>query len=62
MSIYTTYPTRVIPVFLLSLFMILSGGIGLSLVFAQEAEEADPSEITNGERLFLETRFAQFFK
>ncbi|GJL66794.1 MAG: hypothetical protein NPIRA05_17650 [Nitrospirales bacterium] len=29
---------------------------------AQEIEEADPPEITNGERLFLETRFAQFFK
>ena len=29
---------------------------------AQEVEEADPAEITNGERLFLETRFAQFFK
>ena len=25
-------------------------------------EEGDPPEITNGERLFLETRFAQFFK
>lgn len=38
--------------------------IGTSaFVFAQEAEEeADPAEITNGERLFLETRFAQFFK
>ncbi len=35
----------------------------LPLVFAQEVEEeADPAEITNGERLFLETRFAQFFK
>ena len=34
-----------------------------AFVFAQEAEEeADPAEITNGERLFLETRFAQFFK
>ena len=32
-----------------------------SLAFAQ-AEEFDPPEITNGERLFLETRFAQFFK
>lgn len=31
-------------------------------VFAQETEEADPAEITNGERLFLESRFAQFFK
>lgn len=35
----------------------------LPFVFAQEVEEeADPAEITNGERLFLETRFAQFFK
>ena len=32
-----------------------------SLAFGQ-AEEFDPPEITNGERLFLETRFAQFFK
>ncbi len=32
-------------------------------VIAQEIEEeVDPAEITNGERLFLETRFAQFFK
>lgn len=31
-------------------------------VFAQEVEEeADPAEIFNGERLFLETRFAQLF-
>lgn len=62
MSMYSKYPTRFIPFLLLSLFMILSGGIGLSQVFAQEAEEVDPPEITNGERLFLETRFAQFFK
>lgn len=34
----------------------------LSHAFAQETEEADPAEITNGERLFLETRFAQLFK
>lgn len=34
-----------------------------SPVFAQDVEEAgDPSEIVIGERLFLETRFAQFFK
>jgi hypothetical protein len=29
-------------------------------VFAEE-EESDPAEIAIGERLFLETRFAQFF-
>lgn len=34
----------------------------LTPAFAQEVEEADPPEITNGERLFLETRFAQIFK
>ncbi len=34
-----------------------------AFVFAQEVEEeADPAEITNGERVFLETRFAHFFK
>ena len=33
-----------------------------SLPHALGQEEADPAEITNGERLFLETRFAQFFK
>lgn len=32
-----------------------------SRAFAQ-AEESDPHEITNGERLFLEIRFAHFFK
>lgn len=32
----------------------------LSPALAQ-VEEADPPEITNGERLFLETRFAEFF-
>lgn len=32
-----------------------------SLVYAEEEEEADPAEIAIGERLFLETRFAQFF-
>jgi hypothetical protein len=32
-------------------------------LFAQEVEEeADPAEIAIGEGLFLETRFAQFFK
>ncbi|MDT3777667.1 hypothetical protein PJI16_08875 [Nitrospira sp. MA-1] len=40
----------------------LSFFINAPLVLAQEAEEADPPEVTNGERLFLETRFAQIFK
>ena len=31
-------------------------------VLAQKTEAADPAEITSGERLFLETRFAQFSK
>lgn len=62
MSMYSKYSTRVIPIFLLSLLMIFSGETGLSQAFAQEAEEVDPPEITNGERLFLETRFAQYFK
>jgi hypothetical protein len=45
------------------LLTILPGGTWiLPHVFAQETEDADPPEITNGERLFLETRFAQLFK
>ena len=36
--------------------------VNVPLVLAEETGEADPAEITNGERLFLETRFAQFFK
>lgn len=39
---------------------VITAGVN-SLAFAQ-GEEPDPPEITNGERLFLETRFAQFFK
>ena len=36
--------------------------IGLGLAgFAARAQEADPAEVTIGERLFLETRFAEFF-
>ena len=62
MSMFSKYSTRVIPIFFLSLLMIFSGETGLSKAFAQEGEEVDPPEITNGERLFLETRFAQFFK
>ena len=44
------------------LTLTLSFFVNAPLVFAQEAEEADPPEVTNGERLFLETRFAQLFK
>lgn len=41
-------------------FMVMEAS---PFLLAQEAEEeADPTEITNGERLFLETRFAQVFK
>ncbi len=57
---YSLLP-RLFLVFLLTTTLTLVGSS--ALVFAQEAEEeADPAEITNGERLFLETRFAQFFK
>ncbi len=41
-------------------FLGLSGFVFLPLVVHAE-EEADPAEIAIGERLFLETRFAQFF-
>ena len=41
---------------------VVCGALALPPAFGQEEEEADPAEITNGERLFLETRFAQFFK
>jgi hypothetical protein len=37
--------------------ILLSFTLGLSL----HAQDADPPEVTIGERLFLETRFAQFF-
>ncbi|GJL63880.1 MAG: hypothetical protein NPIRA04_25340 [Nitrospirales bacterium] len=47
----------------MSLLML---GIGTLTIIpyaaAQEIEEVDPAEITAGERLFVETRFAQFFK
>lgn len=49
-----------------ALIALLSGNgscVIPSPVLAQDVEEAgDPSEIVIGERLFLETRFAQFFK
>jgi hypothetical protein len=31
-------------------------------LWAQEEEEADPPQVAIGERLFLETRFAQYFQ
>ncbi|WP_447970617.1 hypothetical protein [Nitrospira sp. M1] len=47
----------------MSVFLVSVGSlISIPHAQAQEIEEADPPEITNGERLFLETRFAQFFK
>ncbi|MEJ2230558.1 MAG: hypothetical protein P8X46_05195, partial [Nitrospirales bacterium] len=63
MSVLSRYPTHFTRIILVSLLTILSGAAWVPPhVLAQEAEEADPAEITNGERLFLETRFAQFFK
>jgi len=53
---------RVLERLLLPLLIAATLMVGVhSRAFAQ-AEEFDPPEITNGERLFLETRFAQFFK
>ena len=63
MSVISICSTRFSCVVLLSLLTTFSGGGWiLSHAFAQATEEADPAEITNGERLFLETRFAQLFK
>ncbi len=42
------------------LLPILVGVFSLLAVFAQ-AQDADPAEVALGERLFLETRFAEFF-
>ena len=46
---------------IIPLFTFFLGGAG-AISNALAEEELDPAEITNGERLFLETRFAQFFK
>lgn len=63
MSILSMGPTHFSCVLILSLLITFSGGEWIiPHVFAQEMEETDPPEITNGERLFLETRFAQFFR
>ncbi|MCA9421043.1 MAG: hypothetical protein KC592_08500, partial [Nitrospira sp.] len=62
MSILVMFRRHFIKIILLSLLTALSdGGWGLSHVLAQETEEADPPEVVIGERLFLETRFAQLF-
>jgi hypothetical protein len=62
MSVVSMCSTRFVCFLLLSLLTTFSGGgWSLSHSFAQETEEADPAEISNGERLFLETRFAQLF-
>ena len=45
-----------------SLLFAFSGMLIAPQALAQEIEELDPAEIANGERLFVETRFAQFFK
>ena len=50
------------PLMISFLTLVLSGLVVAPSILAQEVEELDPAEITNGERLFLETRFAQFFK
>ncbi len=55
--IFSRFHSRLLVPALIAAFLMASVH---SLVFAQ-AEEFDPPEITNGERLFLETRFAQFF-
>ncbi|MBA3612496.1 MAG: hypothetical protein H0W49_06185 [Nitrospirales bacterium] len=52
-----------IRILLISLMTTFSGGAWPSPhVFGQETEETDPPEVAHGERLFLETRFAQAFK
>ncbi|MCA9451186.1 MAG: hypothetical protein KC584_00970, partial [Nitrospira sp.] len=63
MNLFAMHSTQVIRILLLALFTTFSGGGWvIPHVFGQEVEEADPPEVTNGERLFLETRFAQLFK
>ena len=63
MSVLSIYSTRFIRILLILLLTIFSGGGWvISHVDAQETEDAEPPAITNGERLFLETRFAQLFK
>ena len=62
MSAISMFPPHFIRIILLSLLTILSGAAWLlPHAFSQETEEADPPEVANGERLFVETRFAQLF-
>ena len=42
--------------------ILLVGVIGIPLTLMGQEEAADPPEVALGERLFLETRFSQFFK
>ena len=42
--------------------IMLVGVIGIPLTLMGQEEAADPPEVALGERLFLETRFSQFFK
>lgn len=64
MSFATGFLARLLVWF--SFFVLLSGNGSVLFpyaLFAQPAEEeSDPPEIVTGERLFLETRFAHFFK
>jgi hypothetical protein len=46
---------------LLLIAMASSGLIGAPQSLADEEEDTDSPEMAIGERLFLETRFAQFF-
>ena len=63
MNVLSIGCSRYIPRGLALLLATILGAVWLlPPALAQEAEEADPAEITNGERLFLEARFAQFFK
>ncbi len=63
MSILAMCSTHFIRILLISLLTTFSGGGWvIPHVFGQETEDADPPEVVNGERLFLETRFAQLFK
>src|SRR5262245_12382496 len=46
----------------LTLALVLATlGISSAAAAPAQEEEADPAEVTIGERLFLETRFAEFF-